>query len=478
MSSKIGARLYRRTDVRVTLWYLLTFLLCALIICGFLYYRLRTQLVKEIDRFLLDEIRELSGALSGPDDLEAFRQFEIGLASRTYYPIVFRVLDREGAPIYTSEGFGQIRYRPNQNLALSLRRGEIVREEMTAPETNRVFRVVSAPSRHKRSDYVLQMGTDLYLLRKSLGHFRENILAALPVMLALGAFGGWWLARRSLLPIGYIASKARQITERNLGERLITTGAGDDLDILVQTINGMIARLENSFRRLAEFTADASHELKTPLCAMRGEAEILLLRGRTPDEYQEGLSHFIEQFDRMNAMINNLILLSKADSAQEELNLAPLRLDLVLNDLCQFFKLLAEQNGIALEVGPIQEALIAGDKTRIQQLFTNLIDNAIKYTARGSVRVILERDAEFARARIIDTGIGIPPEEQAHIFKRFYRVDKSRSKETGGTGLGLSIAEWIATSHRGRIDLASELHRGSTFTVYLPLLGAGRGRPA
>jgi heavy metal sensor kinase len=313
------------------------------------------------------------------------------------------------------------------------------------------------------------LGTHLRFVRKNLSHFRSNILIALPIILILGALGGWILARRSLSPIGYIVSKAQNITSENLSQRLTQRGTGDEMDDLIQTINGMIARLESSFERMAEFTADASHELKTPICAMRGEAEVLVSKRRPAEEYQEGLIHFIEQFEHLNRLINDLILLSKSDSSQMELKMAPLRLDLLLEDLCNLFQVLAEQKNVAFTIDSLHEAVVIGDKIRLQQLFTNLIDNAIKYTSEGSIQVTLEKNQEVALVIIKDTGIGIPREEQNNIFKRFYRVDKSRSRETGGVGLGLSIAEWIASIHRGRIEVDSELNKGSTFTVYLPI---------
>ncbi len=220
---------------------------------------------------------------------------------------------------------------------------------------------------------------------------------------------------------------------------------------------------------MAEFTADASHELKTPICAMRGEAEVLLSKERKAEEYQEGLAHFTEQFDHLNQMINDLILLSKFDSSQVELKMTPLRLDLLVKDICNFFQILVEQKGLTLEMNATQEMTVMGDKVRLQQLFTNLIDNAIKYTPEGIIRVTLEKNQENVLVKVSDTGIGIPEQEREKIFKRFYRVDKSRSRETGGVGLGLSIAEWIAHAHHGRIEVDSELNQGSTFTVYLPI---------
>jgi len=259
------------------------------------------------------------------------------------------------------------------------------------------------------------------------------------------------------------------MTSKHLSERLTPRGTGDEMDDLIGTINEMIARLESSFKRISEFTADASHELKTPLCALRGEAELLLSRERTAEEYQEGLAHFVERFDHLDQMINDLILLSKFDATQVELKMGTLRLDLLVEDLCHLFQVLAAQKNITLEMDSVGEVTVIGDKVRLQQLFTNLIDNAIKYTPKGFIRVTVEKNQDVALVTIKDTGIGIPKEEQEKIFKRFYCVDKSRSRETGGVGLGLSIAEWIAHVHQGRIEVHSELGQGSTFTVFLPV---------
>lgn len=322
---------------------------------------------------------------------------------------------------------------------------------------------------NEKPSYILQVGTHLHFVIKSLVNLRNNILAIFPIILILGTMGGWILAKRSLSPIDYISAKARSITSENLGERLEVRGTGDEMDELIQTINGMIARLEDSFKRFSEFTADASHELKTPICALKGEAEVLLSKQRTPEEYQEGLTQFIERFNYMNRMIDDLIFLSKADASQAELKMAPLRLDHLIQGLYHLFKVLAEERKIDLYLDEMKEVTIIGDKVRLQQLFTNLIENAIKYTPEGSVRISLEKNKEAVAVRIRDTGIGIPKEEQPNIFKRFYRVDKSRSRETGGVGLGLSIAQWIAQAHHGKIEVKSELNKGSTFTVYLPI---------
>jgi heavy metal sensor kinase len=478
MSLKSAAKFCRRTDVKMTLWYILTFSVSALLICSFLYVGLKRQLLKEIDRFLLDETTEMEKVLSRePKETDLLIVFEDEVMSRKYYPLLFRILDARGEPLFVSSGFKDLGVGSDDRILVNARERKETRAEIRVPGRRRPFRIISTPVyAGEELAYIIQVGTHLHFLRKNMAHFKNNILAALPIMLVLGSLGGWMLARKSLAPIGYIASKAQSMSSRNLSERLSMRGTGDEMDDLIRTINEMIARLETSFTRMAEFTADTSHELKTPLCAMRGEAEVLLSKERASEEYQEALVHFVEQFDHLNQMINDLILLSKFDSSQIELKLDPLRLDLLLREICSLFQILAEQRGLALEMDKGAEVTVAGDKTRLQQLFTNLLDNAIKYTSKGSIQVRIERDGPWAAVRVQDTGIGIPPQEQEKIFKRFYRVDKSRSRETGGVGLGLSIVEWIVNAHHGRIEVESVPEQGSTFTVYLPISeGEGSG---
>jgi heavy metal sensor kinase len=457
----------------MTLWYMLTFLISSLVICTFLYWGLRYRLLKEIDQFLLDETTEMEKVLSQePKETNFLMRFEDEVMARKYYPFFFQILDPEGNPLYVSREFHEIGYELQDRVLINARNRKGTLETVDSHRGRTAFRMISTPvQRDGRLIEIIQLGTGLHYVKRNLSHFKDNILTALPIILILGTMGGWILARRSLSPIGYIAAKTQSITSQNLGERLSPRGTDDEMDDLIRTINGMISRLESSFKRMAEFTADASHELKTPICAMRGEAEVLLLKERKIEEYQEGLANFIEQFDHLNQMINDLTLLSKVDSTEVALKMNPLRLDLLVKNLCNFFQILAEQKNIALETGPLEEVTVMGDKVRLQQLFTNLIDNAIKYTSHGAIRVTVEKHEGAVAVKVSDTGMGIPEEEREKIFKRFYRMDKSRSKETGGVGLGLSIAEWIARAHKGRIEVDSEVNQGSTFTIYLPLQG-------
>ncbi len=471
MSLRTRIKFYRRTDVKMTLWYILTFLVSALIICGFLYLRLRHQLIKEVDRFIHDETKELAAVFSRtPKETDFFTRFEEDVMKRDYFPFYFQILDPSGGPFFISRGFREMGYKPKDQMWVNARNGKETQEIIESPNRRTPYRIISTPIyADGKLTHVLQVGTHLHYVRKSLSAFKRNILAALPIILVLGSLGGWVLARRSLSPIGYIASKTQSITSQNLGQRLTPRGTDDEMDHLIRTINEMIARLEESFKRMSEFTADASHELKTPICALKGEGEVLLSRARTAEEYQEGLAHFIERFDQLNRMINDLILLSKSDASEAELRLVPVRLDLLIKDIDDLFQVLADQKNVALKMDPLQETVVMGDKMRLQQLFTNLIDNAVKFTPeKGSIWIRLEKNKGFVQVKVRDTGTGIPKGEQENIFKRFYRVDKSRSKDTGGVGLGLSIVDWIVKAHHGKIEVESELNHGSTFTVSLP----------
>lgn len=475
MFSKIEVNFFRRTDVKLTLYYIIIFLLSALIICGFLYFRLRHQLIKEVDQFLLDETIEMERVLlQSPKETHFLMRFEDEVMGRKYYPFFFQILDQEGNPLYFSKKFEELGYVVTREVLVNAKKGKVTRERFLSSKRRTPYRLISTPVyKNGKLNGIIQIGTHLRFVRKNLVHFRNNILIVLFIVLVLGALGGWVLARRTLSPIGYIVSKARNITSENLKERLKERGTDDEMDELIRTLNEMIARLEDSFKRMTEFTADVAHELRTPICALKGEAEVLLSKARSLEEYQEGFAHFIERFEYLNRMINDLLLLSKADASQAELKMVPLRLDYIIQDLYHFFKPLAEEKRIDLFLDKTEEVTVVGDKVRLQQLFTNLIDNAIKFTPeKGSIWITLERNKETAIAKIRDTGIGIPKEEQTNIFKRFYRVDKSRSRETGGVGLGLSIAQWIAQVHHGKIEVDSKLGEGSIFKIFLPILKA------
>ena len=473
MSSSKGTRFYKRTDFKITLWYIVTFVVTTLIIFTFMYVRLRHHMIKEIDRFLKDELREFALKFSEtPVDLQGvIKKYEGDIVVREYYPIYVRVLHEDGEVIATSGNFAAIVYPINKEKLRNMGVGSSYVETVKVPGKRTPFRVLSTRLADEKFDYVIQIGTRMKSMRNTLGNFSENMLTAIPIALVLGTIGGWLLARRSLAPISYITEATQKITATNLGERLRSRHSDDELDHLIATINAMISRLEGSFKRMNQLTADVSHELRTPISAMRGEAELLLSKPRPQGAYRKALATYIEQLDFLTRMIDDLILLSKFDSNEARLTMIPIKLDRLLINLGDLFKVLAEQKGVELTVGIIERLDIVGDQTRLQQLFTNLIDNAIKFTPSGGhIDIALQKDKGFAKASIKDTGIGVPASEFEHIFDRFYQVDKSRDKGSKGVGLGLSICQWIVKAHHGKIELESAVGQGSRFIVSLPLV--------
>jgi heavy metal sensor kinase len=306
-------------------------------------------------------------------------------------------------------------------------------------------------------------------MKKNIINFRGNLAAAFFLALLFGSMGGWLLSRRTLRPIEKIAQTTKQITATSLSQRLPRQGTDDELDRLAETINQMLVRLEESFQKLSQFTADAAHELRTPIAALKGETEVLLSQRRSPEEYREALGDNLERLDFLTKLVNDLLLLSQADEGKETLQFEAILLPELLRDLWEAFTVVAGQKRITFTFECPEEVMVNGDRLKLQRLFSNLIDNAVKYTPHGG-KISLSIQPEPARVTIIlrNTGSGIPKDDLPHVFDRFYRVDKSRSRLSGGTGLGLSICQWIVKAHQGTIHLNSEPSQGTTVTVTLP----------
>ncbi len=469
MFSKKKVSAYRRLDVRLTAWYTFTFLIIVLLTLVFLDYRLAHNLLKGIDHMLEDEAEEIANEAQIFSDSiqDHLRTFEKSVAHRKYYDITFRLLDGRGKPIYTAgplRGFSCAEIDPDY----THRKNYCI--DVKVPGRSSLYRLCT----HYRQEdgqlvYVVQVATYLHRTDKIVGNFRTNLSIAFLMSVLFGAVGGWYLARKTLNPVQKIAESTQRITATNLSQRLPLQGTDDELDQLAATINDMLDRLEDSFRKLAQFTADAAHELRTPIAALRGETEVLLAKERSSADYREALGNNLERLDYITRLVNDLLLLSQADEGEKTLNRKSVPLTILVRDIGEAFQAVAQQKGIALSLRASDEVPVSGDDTRLRQLFSNLIDNAIKYTPQGGkITVSLVPDKNTVTVSIRDTGIGIPKKDIPFVFDRFYRVGKSRSRENGGTGLGLSISQWIARAHQGSIAIASQLGRGTTVTVTLP----------
>jgi heavy metal sensor kinase len=317
---------------------------------------------------------------------------------------------------------------------------------------------------------ILQIGTSLQTVQETLHKLLLTLLFGIPASLTLASFGGWFMARKSLSPVNDITTAARMITARNLDRRIEVANQNDEVGRLAETFNEMISRLNNSFRQINQFSSDVSHELRTPLTIMRGEMEVALRSQRTAEEYREVMASSLEEVERMSLMVEELLLLSKVEHGELRLNISEVPLHRLLENAYNHATVLARGKNIHITAQNREDVYVRGDEMRLRQLLLNLVDNAVKYSPDGgTVGLSLGKDREYAYISVKDTGIGISKGEHDKIFERFYRVDKSRSREIGGTGLGLAISKCIAEAHGGKIHILSETGKGSIFTVTLPL---------
>jgi signal transduction histidine kinase len=299
------------------------------------------------------------------------------------------------------------------------------------------------------------------------------LYAGVPAVI-IGLLGGWWLTRRALSPVQRLTDALKKIHEHNLREQLPRSGNGDELDQLTKVCNDTLARLDDSFHRIREFTLYASHELKTPLTVMRGETETALREDSlSPGERERALSS-LEELRRLTRIVDGLTLLAKADAGQVELQFTSLRLDELVRDNFADAQILAEPQGIRVELGACEEISVRGDRHRLRQLLLNLADNAVKYNhPKGCVTMTLQRAEKFAELTIANTGAGIPVESLPRVFDRFYRGDAAHSNTVEGCGLGLSIAQWIVSAHSGQINITSAPSNSTSVKVRIPILATG-----
>jgi len=301
----------------------------------------------------------------------------------------------------------------------------------------------------------------------------ESVALILPIGLAAALLVGSGIARRALAPVDQIITEVREISDgRSLHRRLAEPIVKDELGRLAATLNQMMMRLEHSFVALRRFTADASHELKTPLTVLRAGVERAITTPHLPPEALPALEETVQEVKRMTELVDALLTLARADEGIAPLHRERVDLRALVEETRETGELLAEQAGVQIEVAtPAEPVVLQVDGQRFRQLVLNLLTNAVKYTPRGgSVRVQLGQEDSRVTLSVADTGIGIALGDLPHIFDRFWRADSARTRtgERPGAGLGLAICKWIAEAHGGRIEVASRAGRGTTFTVTLP----------
>jgi heavy metal sensor kinase len=318
---------------------------------------------------------------------------------------------------------------------------------------------------------VVQVGASLAQLNAALNSVALELVLIAPCILLLGALGSYWLASRAFVPIDRLTRTTQQIQAGDLHQRVPVPRTRDEVHRLATTLNDMISRLDEAFKRQHRFVADASHELRTPVAVIRSMTDLALFEGTTLQEAKQILENINSEAERLGHLISELLTLARSDEGKTLLELEPVRLDQLVEGVVANAEILAMERHIVLHVHADKPITVLGDEARLIQALINLLDNAIIYTnAGGHVMVSVEQKEQTAYLAISDTGIGIAPEHIPHLFERFYRVDQARVRTDGNSsGLGLAIVEWVIHAHGGTITVESQVGQGSTFLVALPL---------
>jgi heavy metal sensor kinase len=428
---------------RLTALYLAFFSLLFVVFSIFLYGELSRSLVNRLDATLASEAD--TAAVLFPDELHEMNGDEVAAARE-----VVSELKVHGDFVAIRDGSRVLASNPQ------------------APSGPR-DRIATRTVEFKGRTYQIELSASLDSIDSELAVVRRAILIALPLILALAGVGGYWLATRSLRPLGWMAEQARSITDTNLETRIKIDNAAEELAVLVTSFNELLSRLDQSFDTMRRFVADASHELRTPISVIRGEADVALSQERSAAEYRDSLVVVLDEARRLSRLVDDLLNLARADAGHVRLQTHDFYLNELLAECCRSVQGLAHTRGLTLKCLTEGDLQFTGDEQLLRRLVINLLDNAIRYTpSGGEVRAELQAGGGSVRLRVSDTGIGIAPEDAARVFERFYRAGEDRSRQNGGFGLGLAIVRWIAESHRGGVECTSLPGQGSTFTVTLP----------
>ncbi|MEN6438132.1 MAG: ATP-binding protein [Syntrophobacter sp.] len=464
----------RSIRTRLTAWYTMLLTVTLLILGGAAYGLLSYSLSNEMDTALNSVATALAERAHGrsaafpPSEIDqAFRRF-FGFSPWEHY---FQMRDPWGSrgehPSLPSTGKLPLGRQALNDVLRGIPAFETVEGLGDYP-----VRILNMPVIESgRVVNLIQVGMSLQSSNETRFRFLLIMAGVLPLGLVLAGTGGWLLASRALRPVYRMAEAARRIGAEHLGQRIDETGTGDELDNLAKTLNEMLTRLDVAFSQVRRFSADASHELQTPLTIMKGELEVALRSTRTPEDYQATLKSALEEVDRIAHLVEGLLLLARAEAGVLKMDRREVDLMQLVEDVYHRIKPLADAQSVELRLDPAEPVSIQGDGERLRSMVLNLVDNAIKYTGPGG-RVILQlrREGDFASILISDNGMGISPGEREQVFEPFYRTSDARALSGKGTGLGLSIARSIAVAHGGAIQMESTPGRGSSFTVRIPIL--------
>ena len=468
-------RVPRTLRFRLTLWYC-SALACVMLVSGLIIYGIvQHRLMRHHDEPLREMAVAVQHILNEQEDCHTLTPAQTETLNQLGRLILFHDVEGEHQVFYKSPEAQARTTAPTMNT--------LGWENVPSPQYETLqnqglpWRVLSWPYQARSGRRgVIRLMQDLGDIQETLKNLRFTLLLLIPSGIVFSALGGYWLSGKALAPVDRITRMAWAIEASSLDQRLPYPGVEDEIGRLVETLNRMIERLEHAFSAMKRFTADASHELRNPLATMRNTIDVVLEQPRTAAEQQAALESLGEDVDRLRKIVEDLLLLAKADTGRLVMEKETVRLDLLAQALTETYQPRAQERALSLDVEVSGPAEVCGDERWLYQLLSNLLDNALKFTPPGGrVMVAVFTPPETVRLLVRDTGPGVPEESLERIFERFYQTDPSQT-HTHGAGLGLAITAWIAESHGGRISVSNNLGGGACFTVELPAQRTG-GHP-
>ena len=466
-------RLWGTLAFRLTAGYAIAGLILVFFVTVSLYLVLVSELEKSTDLFLGDKVNVLRTMLrERPDDLDALREeVELESAARRYEQFYIRLLDERNTPLLITPGMAdqldlaqlqnQTQSRPDRTIRMKGRNGRAFRVTSTSAP-------IGDPATKTET---VQIAIDVSQEEELLARYRFWFWTILLAAFVIFPMVGYQIARHGIRPVEEIATTARRIGSTNLRERIRPEGYPFEMASLASTFNQMLDRLEESFDRLSRFSADIAHDLRTPVNNIRGEAEVILARPRSADEYRDVIESCLEEAVRLSNLIGDLLFLARADSPLTNLRRERVDVGELLDEVREYYEASAADSGVSLTTTVADEPVIADlDRALLQRAVGNLVSNALAHTPRGGA-VVLGTNVGYSTIliNVSDTGIGIPAEALPKVFDRFFRVDSSRSQGSGGTGLGLAIVKSIALLHGGNVEISSEPGQGTRVTFHMPV---------
>lgn len=444
--------------LRFALWTSSLFLVILTVFGGYVYFSMSNGLSTAVDNSLTINASQVDAGLNidnGKLILSDSLTEDPENADLRKHGFTIRILTPQGKPI---QEFG-----PYHNLPVSLQQPFSTYINTADDTTLRIYN--QSVYDNNQVVAIVQVAQSLDDVEDVLDRLLVTLYVSVPILVIIAGMGGYFLASRALAPIDQITSTTRQISAEDLSARLNIFTTEDEVGRLTQTLNDMLARLDDSFQRERQFTNDASHELRTPLTAMQAILGVIREKRRTPEEYEQALDDLNEETDRLRTLVENLLQLARGEKQESDL-FEEVNLSTLLKDLTDSLRPMAQAKNLSLVCEPSENLIISGDSDELIRLFVNLLDNAIKYTERGGINISANHNDKNILIKVSDTGIGIRAEDIPHIFDRFYRVEESRTVR--GAGLGLAITKEIVRAHSGKFEVHSKIGQGTVFAVSLP----------